>query len=193
LRFPLEIRERIYGLFLLYPKPIIINYDLATVERDNLRIHPVLRICKQVSEEASSFLYRRNVFRTILRRPRTTWHLHESFMIDTEFFSFFRNLIIECQRDSYSLDWYEHVSVSLEKLVKAETILHSLTLVVIPDRVGFTETAVGVEKHPITFADFFYFPGRLMKAFRRLPCKKLNIVIKKTFIKVGYSNLKRRI
>ena len=157
-----------------------------TVDQNNLRNHPVLRICKQISEEASSLLYRKNIFRTILRHPRVTWHLHESFMIDTKFLPLFRNLIIECPRDSYSIDWYENVSISLEKLVKAKTVLHSLTLIMIPGRVGHTETAVGMESHPITFADFFYHPGRLMKAFRRIPCKKLNIIVKKTCTKASY-------
>lgn len=107
-------------------------------------------------------------------------------MIDTKFLSLLRHVIIEGQKDNYSLDWYENASLSVEKLVAAKAFLHSLTLVVIPERVGFTETAVGAEKHPITFADFFWFPGRLMKAIRKLKCKRLNIVIKKVDTNVSY-------
>jgi hypothetical protein len=181
LRFPLEIREKVYGIFFLYPKPILVKYDLGSVERDNLRNRPILRVCKQISDEASSFLYRQNVFRAILRKTRATPHLHESFIIDPKFLSFFRNVIIECQKDNYSLDWYEVASLSIEKLVQAKAVLQSLTIVVLPQRVGVSETAVGVEAHPITFADFFWFPGRFMTAIRNLPCKQLNIVFKKTY------------
>jgi len=86
LRFPLEIREKIYGYLLLYEKPIIVKYlmmlyskcfieltslraDLTQVESLNLRCHAILRVCKQISDEAARFLYQRNTFRAVLRKP----------------------------------------------------------------------------------------------------------------------------
>jgi hypothetical protein len=180
LRFPLEIREKFYSILLLYPKPIVVKFDLSTVERDNLRCHPILRVCKQISEEASNFLYRANIFRAILREPRITYHLHESFILYSNFLALFQNVIIESQKENYDNEWYERASVAVEKLVEAKTKLHSLSFVVAPQRVGMTTTALGIERNPITFADFFWFHGRLMKAFRKLPCKYLHTIIKKT-------------
>jgi len=212
-RFPLEIRERIYGIFLLYDKPIIVKYDLRLVERVNLRTHPLLRVCKQISEETSSFIYRQNVFRTILRTPLDTYHLHEyvlpktfvfpchfltsrhtftlsipailtprptrSFTISPKFPSLIRNIVIECVKDNWNTDWYEKATLTLRTLVTAKTVLSSLTLVIIPQKVGLSETALDIiESNPITFADFLWYSGPLMEALRNIPCKIFNIVVK---------------
>jgi hypothetical protein len=42
-----------------------------------------------------------------------------------------------------------------------------------------TNTAVGLEPNPITFADFFWHRSKLMKVLCNLRCKYLNIVMKK--------------
>lgn len=181
LRFPLEIRERIYATFLLYKTPIVVKYDLEMVESLNLRTHPILRICKQIAVEASNYIYRSNVFRVILRDIRLTNHIRENFIIDNKFLSRLKDIVIECRKDSYSFDWYEELAISLEKLVEAKAILNSLTFIMIPQKVGYTTTALGNEANPTTYADFFHFPGRLMRAFRKIPCKKLNIVIRKFY------------
>jgi hypothetical protein len=181
LKFPLEIREKIYETFLLYPESIVVKHDLTLLERANICRYPILRVCRQIRTEVTNYVYRVNIFRAILRVPRNTYHLHESFMIKPEFLSRLRNVIIECEKRNYGFDWYENASRSMEKLVRAKAILESLTFVMIPQRVGFTTTAVGDEARPITFADFLYFPGRLMRAFRQIPCKRLNIVVKKTY------------
>lgn len=180
LRFPLEIRENIYEKLLHYPASIVVKHDFTMVERVNLRKFPILRVCGQIREEATRFVYLVNVFRIILRTPRETYHLRESFIIKQNYLAYMRNVIIECEKNNYAFDWYENACASLEKLVRVKATLDSLTFIMSPQRVGLTTTAVGTEANPIAFADFLYFPGRLMKVFRQIRCKGLNVIIKKT-------------
>ena len=58
--------------------------------------------------------------------------------------------------------------------------LDALTIVTFPQRVGMSHTAVGIEAHPVTFADFFYEKGQFMAELKKLNCKLLNVVVKKT-------------
>jgi len=127
-------------------------------------------------------MYRDNIFKAVNRNPRVTYHLHESFIIAPKYVPFFRNLIIECPKENWRLEWYTNAAVAIEKLVTAKTPLQSLTMVVSPQRVGTTQTAAGWEKRPVTFADFFWLKGRLMRALKLLSCKTFNIVIKKTIV-----------
>ncbi|KAH8598111.1 hypothetical protein B0O99DRAFT_592010 [Bisporella sp. PMI_857] len=178
LRFSLDIRERVYNLFFDYRSSIIVKYDLGQVESLNLRCHPILRVCKQISDEASRYLYQHNVFRAVLREPRVTYHLNESFMIAPAFLSFIRNFIIECNVDNHCTIWYERAANCLEKLAGANTALHSLTLVIVPQRLLSANNARS-EQGIITFSDFLHARGRFMQAFKNLPCKTFNIVVKK--------------
>jgi len=82
-------------------------------------------------------------------------------------------------KDNWNTDWYEKATLTLRTLVTAKTVLSSLTLVIIPQKVGLSETALGIiESNPITFADFLWYSGPLMKALRNIPCKIFNIVVK---------------
>jgi hypothetical protein len=159
---------------------------LGSVESIDIRIHPILRVCQQIKAEATSYFYRHNVFRAVNRyHPRNhasvdiAYQLYESLIIEPRYLSLFRNLIIECPRENWGPEWYDKTSSALEKLVEAKTSLMSLTLIVAPQRVGISDTALGLEKRPVTFADFFWLKGRLMKAFLKLKCKRFNVVVKK--------------
>jgi hypothetical protein len=58
--------------------------------------------------------------------------------------------------------------------------IQSLTLVLVPQRVGITTTALGMELNPVTYADFLSYDGALMTAIRHLSPKKLQVVVKKS-------------
>ncbi|KAK6542080.1 hypothetical protein TWF694_007849 [Orbilia ellipsospora] len=68
LSLPLELREEIYYYLLLIPKSKIDlqNLNEARLDRPNLDLS-ILRVNKQVHEEASTILYSRNIFTILLR------------------------------------------------------------------------------------------------------------------------------
>jgi hypothetical protein len=74
------------------------------------------------------------------------------------------------------------VTAGLQKLAQANStnFMRSLTMSFVPQRVGITTTALGLQHNPVTFADFLWYDGALMTAVRRLNPKKLQIVIKKS-------------
>lgn len=179
LRLSQEIREKIYAKFLLYKRPIIMRPEWDIVENKLYRNNAILFVCKQINTEATSFLYKNNVFRTILRPPPSSFYYRETFSIEAKFLPLFKNIIISCEKENYHLEWYEKACTSIKKLSNANVALDSLTLVTFPQKVGMSDTAVGEEDNPITFADFFYANGQFMTELKKLRCKFLNIVVKK--------------
>lgn len=183
LRLSLEIREEIYSYLLIHPNPIMVKPDFTTVERNPFEKHnnAILYTCKQFAEEASIFRYKSNTFQAILRNEVAINRRREDpILIDAKFLSLFRDIIIKCSQSCWDLDWYERVAKGLERLVKAKPVLRSLTLILFPQRVGFSSTALGEEYNPITFADFLWYDGPLMTAIRTLSPKNLNIIVKKS-------------
>ncbi|PQE16990.1 hypothetical protein CJF30_00003700 [Rutstroemia sp. NJR-2017a BBW] len=77
----------------------------------------------------------------------------------------------------YPLEVREKIYAILLRMAKP--MLESLTIVVSPQRVGMSSTALGLEANPITFADFFWLDGGIMKAIMELRCKTLRVVVKK--------------
>jgi hypothetical protein len=180
LGIPLEVREKIYGFLLADPKPIVVGPDWETVLGRVLRYNALQYVCKQLGEEASKFVYNRNVFLAMLLAPRKSSVTGETFLIDSKFLRLFRNVVINCPMENWNLDWHEKAAHSVAKLAEAQANLVSLTIVVSPSRgIGSSTTALGLEAHPVHFADFFYFQGPLLTSICRLKCKVLNIVIKK--------------
>ncbi|KAG0645334.1 hypothetical protein D0Z07_8912 [Hyphodiscus hymeniophilus] len=182
LRLPLEVREKIYARSLILKLPIILQHDWKVVENKVFRKrqnNSLIFLCKQINLETTSFLYKNNVFRTILRPPPSTFFHRDVVSIDAKFLPLFRNVILTCEKENYHLGWFEKACESVGKLAEAGAFLDSLTIVTFPQRVGMSSTAVGLEPHPVTFADFFYAGGQLMAEIRKLHCKFLNIVVKK--------------
>jgi hypothetical protein len=180
LRLSFEIREMIYGYLLIYRRPIIVQYDWEIVEhRFFNKNNGVIYVCKQINIEATTFLYKNNAFRTILRPPPSTFFYRDTYTIQTKFLPLFKNVIITFERDNYNVDWFDKACASVKKLVDADVSLDSLTLVTFPQRVGMSDTAVGMEAHPITFADFFYEKGEFMAELKKLKYQVLNVVVKK--------------
>jgi hypothetical protein len=181
LRIPLEIREKIYSYLLIYPKPIMVKQDWKVVERNPFQSHAIIKTCKQFAEEASHFVYKFNAFQAVLRNPSTIFRRREDIVeINPKFHFLFRNLVIDCSIHCWNQEWYEKVTDGLHKLVDAQSIIQSLTLVLVPTRVGMSTTALGIEHNPVTFADFLWYEGSLMTAVRNLAPKILNVIVKKS-------------
>lgn len=180
LRYPLEVRERIYGYFLRSSNSILMNHDWEAVERcPDLIVKKILFICKEITAEALSFLYKNNTFHALLRENKSklpSWSIPR---IPTTYLSFVTNVILECLKDNWNLDWYHKAAKSIETLAAAKPVLETLTIVLTPQQVGFSSTALGFEASPITFADFLWESGEIMKAIMKLNCRKLRIVVRK--------------
>jgi hypothetical protein len=180
LRIPLEIREKIYSYLLIHERPIIVKEDWITVERNPFQSHAIIQTCKQFAEEASRFVYKSNVFKAVLRNPTTIFRRREDPVeLHPKYHSLFRNITIDCSVHCWNLEWYEKVTTGLQTLAAAKFI-QSLTLVLVPRRVGITTTALGMELNPVAYADFLWYDGALMTAIRHLSPKKLQVVIKKS-------------
>ncbi|KAH6711232.1 hypothetical protein BKA61DRAFT_111889 [Leptodontidium sp. MPI-SDFR-AT-0119] len=185
LRIPLEIRERIYEYLLIYPTPIIVKSDWMTLERNHFVSHSIILVCKQFAFEASSFLYKNNTFQSLIRESSSNLRFEASSKLSTAFYTFFRNIIIDCSKTCWNLDWHEKAAKGLNALVKAGPTINNLTLVVVPQRVGMSDTALGMEASPITFADFLWYSSPFMKAVRNLTPKTFKVVVKKPGKRLG--------
>ncbi|APA09724.1 hypothetical protein sscle_05g044940 [Sclerotinia sclerotiorum 1980 UF-70] len=180
LRYPLDIREHIYGYFLRSRNSILMNYDWEAVERcPSFVVKKILFICKQISAEALSFLYKNNTFHALLRENksgRPAWNIPR---IPTVYLNLVRNVIFECPKDNWNLDWYHKAAKSINTLAIAKPVLETFTIVLTPKKVGFSSTALGFEDNAITFSDFLWDGGEIMSAIMKLVCKKLRVVVKK--------------
>ncbi|KAF7856910.1 hypothetical protein EAF04_009671 [Stromatinia cepivora] len=180
LRYPLEVREHIYGYFLRSPNSILMNYDWEAVERcPSFVVKKVLFICKQISAEALLFLYKNNTFHALLRENKLGLPAWSIPRIPAVYLNLVRNVIFECPKDNWDLDWYYKAARSINTLAIAKPVLETFTIVLTPQQVGFSSTALGFEDAPITFSDFLWEGGELMSTIMKLACKKLRVVVKK--------------
>ncbi|KAF8862861.1 hypothetical protein BDZ45DRAFT_159816 [Acephala macrosclerotiorum] len=180
LRLALEVREEIYRHLLIYTKPILVKQDWTTVERNTYVDHNVIFVCKQFTIEASAFIYRNNTFQALLRNPVYQFRRFDApALLPTIYYANLRNLVIDCSHDCWNLDWHEKTAKGIATLANAKAVIVSLTLVMSPQRVGMSTTALGVEGTPITFADFLWYHGPLMEATRKLAPRLLKIIAKK--------------
>ncbi|KAB8304556.1 hypothetical protein EYC80_003939 [Monilinia laxa] len=179
LRYPLEVRERIYGYFLRSPKPIIMNYDWKAIRRcPNFTINKILFICKQITAEALSFLYKNNTFYALLRESKSLpdWGISK---IPFTYLNLIKNVILECPKDNWDLNWYHTAAKSIRTLALAKPVLNTLAIVMSPQQVQLSSAALGLEAAPITFADFLWEDGEVFAAIMKLGCKNLKVVMKK--------------
>lgn len=180
LRIPLEVRERIYGYLVTYPKPIMVKHDFVTPERNAIVSHDIILVCKLFARECTAFLFRHNSIISLLRAPvHLVVRFEQPSVIPDTSLQFYRNITIDCARECYNSEWLEKATLGLKKLGEANASIKSLTLNFVPQRVGMTSTALGMELHPITFADFLWVEGEFMKAVVKLAPKILVVVIKK--------------
>ncbi|KAG4436241.1 hypothetical protein IFR05_008260 [Cadophora sp. M221] len=182
LRISLEIREMIYGYLLVYLTPIMVKSDWMSLERNQFVDHSIILVCKQFAFEASSFIYKNNTFQSLIRESTSFLPLRfeAPSKISTAFHSLFRNVIIDCSKTCWSLDWHEKVAEGLNALAEAKPTIDTLTLVVVPQRVGMSDTALGMKANPVTFADFLWYPSPFMTAVRKLAPRTLKVIIKKS-------------
>ncbi|PQE33989.1 hypothetical protein CJF32_00002857 [Rutstroemia sp. NJR-2017a WRK4] len=180
LRYPLEVREKIYAILLRSSSSILVGYDWEKVERSPSLDLRILRVCRQINAEATPFLYKINIFHAVLRRSfRYNMFSFDPLLISSQSLHLFKYVLLECPVNNFHSEWYAEVTRGLELLGMAKPMLESLTIVVSPQRVGMSSTALGLEANPITFADFFWLDGGIMKAIMELRCKTLRVVVKK--------------
>lgn len=180
LRLSLEIREQIYSYLLVYPKPVMVKYDWQAVERNPFQDRSIMFVCKLFATEASSFLYKANTFQAVVRKPPFQFRRFEDPpSIEFKYLSNYRNIVLDCTKECWDICWYEKITQGIEKLVEANAAISSLTLLLIPQSVGMSTTALGMEYNPIAFADFLWYPGELMSAIRKLSPTVFNIIVKK--------------
>ncbi|KAH7336497.1 hypothetical protein BKA65DRAFT_596474 [Rhexocercosporidium sp. MPI-PUGE-AT-0058] len=181
LRIPLEIRERIYEYLLVYQTPVMVKSDWTSLERNHFVSHSILLVCKQFAFEAASFFYKNNTFQSLIRASSSNPPLRfeDPGKLHAAFHSLFRNIVIDCSQTCWNLDWHEKAAEGLNSLFKAKPMIDTLTLVVVPQRVGMSDTALGMEVSPVTFADFLWYASPFMKAVRILAPKTFKVVVKK--------------
>lgn len=177
----LEVRERIWGWLLRYPKPIMVKGDWTTVERNPFVDHGVMLVCKQFADECTRFLFKHNSFVSLLRvpSPQARRRYEEPVSISTEALSMYRNIILDCAPECWNMNWFEKAAHGLQRLVDAKARIESLTLRFMPRKVRFSSTAKGMEESPITFADFLWYDGDFMRAVCALAPKRLVVIIRK--------------
>lgn len=174
LGMPLEAMEDIYGLLLTNPKPVFVGEDWQSVQGQVLKYNALQYVCKQIGDEALKFVDSHNVFVAMLREERNSSTAEKSVFIDRKFLQLFRNVVANCPMENWGLYWLSKAALSVSKLVEAQAILTSLTIVVTPSlESGSTPPA-------IRFADFFEFNSPLMTSICRLNLKALIIVVKKS-------------
>jgi hypothetical protein len=67
LRFPLEVMEKIYGYLLRSQLPIMIDYQWNVVQAHGRLDIGIMKVCKQLGEEACRFIVEKNTFVAKLR------------------------------------------------------------------------------------------------------------------------------
>lgn len=177
LRLPLEVRERIYDFLLIHTRSILVDHQWTRVQRNSPKDNNIIRTCKQIMEECSNFLYKKNIFATVIRR-RTGMSINRS--INPRYLRYIRNVIIWFPQTSCTGEFQELGISCIQKLITCGTILESLTIGIAPRETGLTHPESKEAKHnPITFADFFNKDTKFMEIIQRLPCNTLNIIISK--------------
>ncbi|EKD14102.1 uncharacterized protein L3040_007897 [Drepanopeziza brunnea f. sp. 'multigermtubi'] len=185
LRIPLEVREEIYAYLLIYPSPIQVMADWTTLERNpsaSAVDHSLLLVSRQFGAEATSFIYRNNTFQSLIRKPATAVlpRFGTPMTLPTSFHSLLRKIEIDCTKACWDMAWHERAAKGLDRLVTAGAVINTMTVMLVPQRVGMSSTALEDEASPVTFADFLWYPGPFMRAVCRLAPKKLVVVVKKT-------------
>jgi hypothetical protein len=180
LKVSLEVRERIYGFLLRYPKPIMVKHDWTTVERNPFVSHSIFFVCKQFAQECTNFLFRSNVIVSLLRAPtHQVRRYDEPAPIPKYSLSLYRNIKLDCAVECWNVDWLEKATLGLKRFVDAKACIENLTLKFVPQRVGMSSISPETESNPVTFADFLWFDGDLMRTIIKIAPKMLTVVIKK--------------
>lgn len=176
LRLPWEIREMIYGYFLFHQRAILVHCDWRAIQNSSSLDLVILQICWQITTEAACFLYQRNVFHALVRANNPSWKYEQC--IYPKYIPFFRNVVIECPKENWSLEWAKMTTTCIKTLVEANTVLDSLTMIIMPKKIGLTTTLVGGESNYITFVNFFFKESLVMRELMRLRCKVFNLVVR---------------
>ena len=121
-------------------------------------------------------MYQHNVFHVLIRDNIPTWRFEQClFPIHLPLF---RNVVIECMKDSWKEKWLANIATCIETLIQNNMILQSLTLVIVLEILTLTNPITGAVGNMTTFAHFFAKGSKVMKSLMRLQCRVFNLVIK---------------
>ncbi|KAF4632475.1 hypothetical protein G7Y89_g5652 [Cudoniella acicularis] len=200
LRTSLEIREIIYGFVLLDGEnKVLVSSDWSNLEcapiilspagskkfRESTR-HNILKACKLFAIEGTALLYAHTTF-TALIKQASTFHTQRIYsptdnflpVISRDLHHLFKECTLDVIRTCWSVNHYEKTTKSIRALAKASADLNVLTLVLSPKRTGMSLTAEGImEQNPVTFSDFLWYAGPLMRAVQKLSPRVFRVVVR---------------
>ncbi|KFY16881.1 hypothetical protein V491_05195 [Pseudogymnoascus sp. VKM F-3775] len=172
---PTELREIIYSHLLISNSPIILHSDWCEVQKNAGLDLGILRVCRMISDEATNFLYQRNVFHALVRDSSAVSIFDQC--LYPSYVSLFRNVIIENAKETWGLRWIHNTAISIRTLIGSNVTLNSLTLAFAPK--ALTNDNIGGEATDATkLANFFCEGSQVMKLLARLRCRMLNVVMK---------------
>lgn len=170
-----ELREIVYGHLLISNGPIILHSDWCEVQKNVGLDLGILRVCKMINEEATNFLYQRNIFHALLRDNSAMLRFEQCLL--PKYVHLFRNVVIEYTKETWSLEWMRNTASSIQTLIEGEVALDSLTLTFVPNALS-KDIVTGEPTDVGKFANFFSEGSRVMRLLARLRCRVLNIVFK---------------
>ncbi|KFY22950.1 hypothetical protein V493_06199 [Pseudogymnoascus sp. VKM F-4281 (FW-2241)] len=178
---PKELREIVYGHLLISNGPIILHFDWCELQRNAGLDLGILLLCKMINEEATDFLYQRNIFHALVRDNSAIPRFDHC--LDLSYVYLFRNVVIEHTKETSRLAWMQVTANSVQTLIENDVTLNSLTLVFAPNALP-KDLIAGEATKTKTFTNFFEEGSRLVELLARLQCRVLNVVLKLGKIKV---------
>lgn len=172
---PVALREIVYGHLLISNGPIILHSDWCEVQKNVGLDLGILRVCKMINEEATNFLYQRNIFHALLRDNSAMLRFEQCLL--PSYVHLFRNVVIEYTKETWSLEWMRNTASSLQTLIEGEVALDSLTLTFAPNALS-KDIVTGEPTDVGKFANFFPEGSPVMRLLARLRCRVLNIIFK---------------
>ncbi|KFX97620.1 hypothetical protein V490_02718 [Pseudogymnoascus sp. VKM F-3557] len=172
---PMELREIVYGYLLLNNGPIILHTDWCEVQRNATLDVGILRVCKMIYEEATRFMYQRNVFHALVRDSGALSRFDQCIL--PPYVHLFRNLVIENTKESWGLKWMRITATSIQTLIESEVSLDSLTLVFAPKTLT-ADIVAGKTEDMAKLASALAEKSGILKQLVRIRCKVINLVIK---------------
>jgi hypothetical protein len=187
LQLPLEIREVIYSYLVVHSGPVLHDSDLWCCSTRSRHGCQFFRTCHQISEEVFNYFYRSNTLGLSLsyyglwglkRLPSPPAFLRPGAIYNIKWPGSVRNIAIDCDLISWSLQWLEQVAALLMPLVNAGASIETLTLVIKPESVlGYKPITECLKISAATFANCYWLGSEFMKRLSKLSCKVLNVVV----------------
>jgi hypothetical protein len=161
-----DIRQNIYRFLLIFEYPVEVAANWKDVCVGPSQELAILMVNKQLSFEASRFLYKNNVFLTKIPSMIKPFDV-----IKLEYLRYIENVSIDCSNLSFNTG-LNLVASAVKSLRGADGFIKSFTLIISP-----TAITEGRRKYPIL--ELFQAPeSPFMQELAQLHCKDFKIVVK---------------